>query len=292
MSTCSSQGAVSKLAIGGYQMPFRYIDDQSYRAIVDDTPEMITGLMDPLSERISLGQQFLTVMVRLHPTPLELTQLLPYMGLALSTGVWQLEEDVDDFTMVIDRVAKVHTYSNCKINQWVLGGQKGQPITLDLQIFGKTFSEGSAGSFSATALQSDAPYPFTGATYTIKSSARAIDRLAFAVNHNLEREFENALTANCIDMTRRTATVASSVPYISGNTALFTTPFVTSLDGAAATLLLARGNQSTSIAFTNLTPIARPPSIPAKVAIRLPMFHRAYRTISDKAFAITHDDSV
>ena len=112
------------------------------------------------------------------------------------------------------------------------------------------------------------------------------------MNHYLQREFENDLTANCIDMTQRKATLATSVPYVSANVALLSTPFETATDGAAATLAFTRGNQSTSIAFTNVTPIARPPGIPAKQAIRLPMFYRVYRTVAAKAFALTHDDSV
>ena len=157
--TCSSQGAIAQLAINGYQMPFEMIDDQSQRHLVDDNDEVITGFFDPIKERVSLGQQWLTLNIRLRPTPLELTQLFPFMRMTVSTGTWTLDADasgLDSFPVIIDRVAKVHTYSTCYINRYTLHGQKGRkPLALDLQIFGSTFSEGNAGTFSATALQTD-----------------------------------------------------------------------------------------------------------------------------------------
>ena len=273
-------------------MPFRSIRDDSRRLIVDDNPEMITGLMDPLSSRVSQGQLMLDMTIRLRPTPLELTELLPLMGFALDSGVWKLEEDIDEFTVIIDRVAKVHTYATCKVNQFVLWGQVGQPVNLDLQIIGTSLTEGNAGTFSATAMVTDAPYPFSGGTLTLKSSTRVFDRFQLASQHFLERQFENSLTANCIDMTRRETTLATSLPYISGNTALLTTPMLTGTDGAAATLAFARGGQSTSIAFTHALPLARMPSIMNKQAIRLDKFYRLYRTVSTKAYEVTHDDTV
>lgn len=289
---CSSQGAISKLAIGGQQIPFEMIDDQTTRKLVDDNDEVITGYMDPLSQRVSLGQLDIVVNVRLRPTPLELTALFPQMGMTLDTGVWGLDESLASFTMIIDRVAKVHTYATCYVNQWTLSGQKGtKPLALDLQIVGTSLTEGNAGSFSATALTADGPYPFTAGVLTLRSSTRQFDRFSLSVNHFVERNFENSLTVSCADMTRRRVTLATSVPYVSANTDLFTTPLA-SAAGAAATLVFTKGGQSTSIAITNLKEIARPPGIPGKMAIRLPLFMRAYRTTSTKTFATTHDDSV
>lgn len=293
MSDCNSQGAITRLSINGFQMPFQTIDDQSFRDLVDDSPEVITGFKDPIKERVSLGQQFLTLRIRLKPTPLELAQIFPFCGMTNSAGnTWTLDETLASFPVVIDRVAKVHTYTTCYVNRWTLSGQKGRSaVALDLEIFGSTFSEGTSFG-TPTAIQTDAPYPFTGGVLTLRSSTREFDRFAISVNHFLDREFENSLTASCIDMTRRMTTIATSIPYKSANTALFTTPFTTDADGAAATFALTRGGQSTSIAFENVKEIARPPGIPGKVGLRLQWFGRVYRTIANKAFVVTHDSTV
>ena len=295
MAVCSSQGAVSKLAINGQQIPFSSVKDLSVRNLVDDSDDIITGFMDPLSERVSLGTLDLNLQVRLRPTPLELTVLLPLMGGTLSVGTWTLDEDVDNsFSVIVDRVAKVHTYATCYVAAWTLQGQKGTlPWALDLHLIGTSLTEGAAGSFSATALNTDGPYPFTAASsgLSLRSADRVFDRLMLSVNHYSQAQFENSLTANCIDMTKRRTTLALSCPYVAANTDLFTTPLAAST-GAAGSLTLTKGGQSTAISFTNLKEIARPPDIPAKVAIRLGLFYRAYRTISTKAYSIVHDDAV
>lgn len=293
MSDCNSQGAITRLSINGYQMPFRLIDDQSFRELVDDSDEVITGHKDPIKERVSLGLLYLTLRVRLQPTPLELAQLLPLMGMSNSSGNnWVLDESLASFPIVIDRVAKVHTYSTCYVNRWTLMGQKGRSaVSLDLEIFGTSLAEGTSFG-SPTAIQTDAPYPFTGLTLTLRGSARACDRVAFSVNHFLEREFENSLTASCIDMTRRRATLATSVPYKTANADLLTTALLTNADGAAAEVAFARGGQSTTISLNNIKEIARPPGIPGKIGLRLNWFGRIYRDLTNKAFSAVHDSTV
>lgn len=293
MANCSVQGAITRLAMNGQQFPFEVIDDQSVRHLVDDGDEAITGYYDPLMERVSLGLQFLTLNIRLRPTPKDLTAILPLIGFELATGTWTLPNSAtpSSFTTIIDRSAKVHTYSTCYVNRATLGGQKGnKPLWIDLQIFGSTFSEGTSFG-SPTALNTDGPYPFTSGAFTLRGSTRNFDRFAFTINNNLERLFENSTTASCIDVTKRDMILATSVLYKTANTDLLTTPFITNSTGDAATLAFTKGNQSTSIALNNIKEIARPPGIPGKVALRLPMYYRCYRDLTNKNAIITHDDS-
>lgn len=294
MANCGVQGAITRLALAGQQFTFEQIDDQSVRNLVDDGEEAITGYYDPLSERVSLGLQVLTLNVRLRPTPKDITAILPLIGFDLATGTWTLPNAVSpaSFTAIIDRSAKVHTYSTCYVNRATLAGQTGnKPLVIDLQIFCSTFSEGTSFG-SPTALNNDGPYPFSTGVITLRDTARQFDRFALSINNNLQRQFENTLTAACIDVTKREITLATSVPYKSANTDLFTTPMITDALGDNATLVFTKGNQSTSIAFNNLKEIARPPGIPGKVAVRLPVFYRAYRDLTNKSVTITQDDTV
>lgn len=294
MANCSVQGAITRLSLAGQQFTFEQIDDQSVRNLVDDGDEAITGYYDPLKERVSLGLQVLTLNIRLRPTPKDVTVIMPLIGFELATGTWTLPNSTSpaSFTSIIDRSAKVHTYSTCYVNRATLAGQTGnKPLVLDLQIFCSTFSEGTSFG-SPTALNNDGPYPFTGGVLTLRSTTRVFDRFAMSINNNLQRLFENSLTANCIDVTKRDITLATSVPYNTTNADLFTTPFITDADGAAGTLAFTKGNQSTSIALNNVKEIARPAGIPGKVAVRLPLFYRVYRDLTNKATTITHDDTV
>ena len=101
-------------------------------------------------------------------------------------------------------------------------------------------------------------------------------------------QWNNSATATAICPTDRENTLSLSTPYTSDESALFTTP-LSSATGAAATLAFSRSGQSTSIAFANLKSIARPPGIPNKGQIRLPLHYRAYKSGSTASVIVTHD---
>lgn len=292
MTMCNSQGALSQLAIGGQAMEFLSIRKGTRTELVDNGDLAIRGTFTHAKERVTLGLVWVEHVITMQPSPSELDVLLPLMGFAESpTDTFTEEDDLDTFTMLIDRVAKVHTYENSIIDKWVFRGQKGRlPISLELTILSPTESEGNAGTFSATAIDTSFAYAFTEGVLTVQGGAEAFDRFALACDHKAKVEHNNSRTATCIAPTDREISLACSTPYTSSETALYTTPFGDA-SGAGGTLVFTRSTRSTTFTFANLKSIATVPEIPGKEEIRLPLFYRAYSSGSTKALVITHDNT-
>jgi hypothetical protein len=201
------------------------------------------------------------------------------------------EDVVTTFTMLIDRVAKVHTYANSMIDKWVFKGQKGRlPISLELTILSPTESEGAADSFSATAIDTDHNYAFTEGVLTLQSATHEFDRFAMSCDHKSAVQHNNSRTATCITYTDRELFLACSTPYTSTESALYTTPFG-SAAGTAASLVYTRSGKSTTFTFANLKSSPNIPEIMGKSEVRLPLFYKAYSSGATKPLIITHDNT-
>lgn len=285
-----AQGYDAQLAINGQAMEFLRIRDLTVRELVDNGDLAIRGILDHAKERVTLGRLHIGFEVTMNPSPAELDVLLPLMGFTESpTDTFTIGDSLTSHTCIIDRVTKVHTYTGCRIGKSVFFGQRGsQPIGLTMQILGTGFSEGAAGSFSATALDTDIVYAFHEGTLTARSSSRNFDRFSLSINPGLEVQWNNSATPTEICPTNRVIMLSVSTPYTSSESDLFTTPLSASA-GAAGTLAWSRAGQSTSFAFANLKEIARPPSIPGKRQIRLPVQFKCFRSGSTAALVATHD---
>lgn len=285
-----SQGALSKLAINGQHFEFLSIDTlDSEHGLVDGSDEAIRGTLDHDKNRVTQGLTKFRHRITMQPSPAELNILLPLMAFTESTDVFTLGDTYTAFDMIIDRVAKVHTYAGSKIDMAVFRGQKGnKPLQLQIDVISLTETEANAGTFSATTIDSDIAFAFTEGVLTLQGGAEAFDRFALIINPNMQVQHNNSRNADSIFPTNRQIYLATSSPYTSDETALYTTP-VGSAAGAGATLVFTRGGQSTTFTFENLKALARPPKIPGKTEIRLPLFYKAFGDGSDRPITITHD---
>lgn len=284
-----AQGFASRLSINGQQVEFISIRELTVRELVDNGQIAIRGVLDHSKERVSLGRLIIGFEFTANPSPAELDVYLPLWSFSQSpTDTFTISDSYSTFTSVIDRVTKVHTYTNCKMGRTVLSGQRGtQPIMLTQQILATGFSEGTDFG-SPTAIDTDICYAFHEGTFTYSGTGYAFDRFQLVIDPHLEVQWNNSSTPTEICPTNRETTLSLNTPYTSSESTLFTTP-LSSAAGAAASLAFSRANQSTSIAFANLKPIARPPGIPGKRQIRLPMHFRAYKSGSTAAVIVTHD---
>ena len=288
MAGCA-QGFASRLSINGQQVEFIRIRELTVRELVDNGQLAIRGVLDHSKERVTLGRLIVGFEFTANPSPAELDVYLPLWSFSQSpTDTFTIGNSYSTFTSVIDRVTKVHTYSSCVMGRTVLSGQRGsQPILLTQQVLGVNLTEGTDFG-SPTALDTDICYAFHEGTWTYGGTSYAFDRFNWVLDPHLEVQWNNSATATAICPTDRENTLSLSTPYTSDESALFTTP-LSSATGAAATLAFSRSGQSTSIAFANLQSIARPPGIPNKGQIRLPLHYRAYKSGSTASVIVTHD---
>jgi hypothetical protein len=289
MAGCA-QGFSAALAINGQTVEFNRIRELTVRELVDNGQLAIRGRLDHPKERVSLGRLIIGFEFTCNPSPAEMDVYLPLMGFTQSpTDTFTIGDSYTAFTSIIDRVTKVHTYTNCVMGRTVFHGQRGaQPIGMTQQVLARGFTEGVAGSFSATALDLDICYGFQEGTVTLQAATRDFDRFQLILDPHMEVQWNNSTTPTAICPTDREITLDLSTPYTSDESDLFTTP-LSSVAGAAVTLAWSRGGQSTSFAFPNGKFIARPPSIPGKRQIRLPLHMRMYRSSTSAACVVTHD---
>jgi len=285
----SSQGAISHLAINGQEYEFITCTGGAVHELTDNSDRAIRGIMDRVKERVSQGLITVAIKVVMQPSPAELNLLLPLFGTTETVDVFALDQTLPSFPVIMDHVAKVHTYATCKFDKIIVRGQRGGiPIQLELHIIGTSVTEGAAGSFSATAIDTDIAYAFHAGILTLEGGSRNFDRFAFIWDNHIYTEFNNSRTVTDIDMAYRTFDLACSTPYTSNESTLLTTP-VGSSAGTVGTLVYTRAGQSTTFSLANLKSIARDPDINGKTEIRLPLFYRAYKSGATEALVVTHD---
>lgn len=292
--TGQSQGALAQLCINGQTMEFLTLRGGAVYELVDNTGEAIRGTTDRAKERVKAGLQKVDLLISMNPSPAELDVLMILIGMDESPADTFTVDDgsttvMDSFAVVVDRVAKVHTYATCYVNRAVFRGQKGtKPVQLDLHIIGYAETEGAAASFTcAGALDTDLAYAFTDGTLTVQSAARPIDRFALSIDNKLQRQFNNSQTATSICPTDKEITLAASASYVAANTDLHTL-WMTDAAGATGTLVIADGAQTTTFTFGNLKAISSSPDIPGKTEIRKDMYYRAYSSSTTKSLVVTH----
>ncbi len=286
------QGAKTQLAINGQQFPFISYRPVVVQELMDGQTQAITGNLQPYDERWDAGILRINHRVILEPTPQELDVLLLLMGFAESpTDTFTLGQSLTSFTLLVDMVTKVYTYTDTVIGRWRLQGRRGStPIRLILDMMGKARpTEGNAGSFSATARKTDAPIPFTRGTLTLDSTAREYNQFDLVCDFNVASQYNNSQVPTDLCPTNMQMALATSVPFDSTNLNLTKTPIISNtVSSITGTLAFARSPMSSSWALAALRPEQRMPDILGKTEIRAPLFYRVNRTSSNEAIIVTH----
>lgn len=298
-----SQGAQAKLAMEPGSAPHTFdASSEPYEFISENLigrapilpNDGIRGTRSEHSIRTRFGNKAVGGTIILEPSPLDLDLLLPrILGASESSDSFALAETLPAFGVMVDRVAKVFTYSDCYINKAVFSGQTGGKIRLALDIIAADWSIGNAGTFPAITLGTAAanqPYTLADGAFTFASSARVTKSFELTIENFLEARFANALTASSITPQRRLVTLKTVHPYTSGETDLL----AQSLYGASGTLVLTpigggMSGVSTTFTFGVLQNEDEHPAVPGKNAIDLTLNMTARMTGSTRELVVTHD---
>jgi len=290
-------GAVCALDIGGVNMQFTSVKQNSVYQFTDTGLESISGFLDSIEERVAEGLVVIDYSILLEPSILDLDTIFPLLGMAETpTDTFTMSDTLPSFTVIMKIGTNYHTFATNYVNDAIFRHARGShPQRLELRIFGT--SETIAGSDPGIATLVDGVgYPFPDVAVTLAGNAHQVDRLAMAFKNNLVREWNNSTTATGICPSSREVYIGTSTPYYTTNEkALYTavagaSPSVT---GAAAAVTYTRGTRSTAFAYENAKLLATPPSILAKnKEVRLDQFYRCYRTVANPVCVVTHDATV
>jgi hypothetical protein len=298
-----SQGAQAKLCIepgsGPHTFdtssePYEFLSENliGRQPILPNTG--IRGTRSEHSIRTRYAPKTVSGTITLEPSPLDLDLWLSrILGAAESSDSFALAETLPAFGIMIDRVAKVYSYSDCYVNKATFSGSQGGKIQLVLDIIGTDFSVGNAGTFPALTLgvlPANQPYAFTDGVFTLAGSARVTKSFELVIDNKLESRVSNSLTVTSITPQDRIVSLKTVHPYTSAETDLLGQ----ALYGATGSIALTPigGGMSgvlTTFTFGRLQVEDENPVVPGKTAIEMTLNMIARMTGTTRELVVTHD---
>jgi len=220
----------------------------------------MTGTVEHNKERTREGLKRVSGSIKLACSRIALDTLLPYItGSAESTNVFALADTLPDFYLMIDRLAKVYTYSGCRIAKATFTGSKGDMLFLELEIEAETETTGAADTFPVLTVPTEKPYLMADGVLTLVAEERTFDNFSLVIENRLNTaQFENGLTRYDIPLIDRVITLATDIPWSAANT----DTVKQALDGSAGSLVFTNAGASgdvltfamATIQYANKTP--------------------------------------
>jgi hypothetical protein len=254
--------------------------------------EGLRGTRSRRGERVVPGLKRILGDIVMNPAPDELDRLLPrILGAAESTDVFAVAETLPEFFVMIDKVAKLQTYSNCRVARATFRGQAGQPVVLTLSVVGKSRTEGAAGGFPAVTYTTQEPYVFHQGVLTLHAAAREIEEFELTIDNVIEPRFRNSQTATDVTPADRIVTLSCRCPYDATNADVYTNESGGTF--ASGTLVLTNGARSLQFALNALKSIPETPEVPGRgQELMLPLNYRAHMTGTTREIVVTNDNTV
>lgn len=305
MSDCSTRSTYGKLALdiiddavfGSFDAnstQYEYVSEAIRMSQVHGGGQGIRGTRSRNKDRVRILSEAVSGPFTLEPTPVEMRLLLQVaLGSIAGSGPYtiSLAETLPKFGLLIDRVAARFVYDNCRVNKLTISGEQSQPISFTLDIEAETETE-DATAFPGTvpAIDTGQPFIFSDTTYSLSADASAAEVMSFTltIDNVLQTDrFMNSVTRDCIPATDRIITLEMAIPYGADSIDLHDQ----AIAGAAGTLTLTNGSQSTLFTFENLKSPANTPVTSRRgdeVLHELTM--QAYESTSTKELIITHTE--
>lgn len=230
----------SALPFDTSSIPIEFVGSETLHEEADIVETSGTrGTVDHNKERTREGLKRVSGSIKVPCSRIVLDTLLPYItGGNEATNVFPLAQTLQEFVLMVDRGAKVYTYSGCRISRASFNGTQGQILMLDLDIEAETETTGNAGTFPVLTMPTERPYIMVDGVLTLQSSTRVFNNFNLTINNTLDTElYENALTRYTIPLTDRTITLATDLPWSTDNVDLEKQ----ALDGAAGTAVFTNG---------------------------------------------------
>lgn len=293
----STPAVATGLAINGYRMQFVSCVPLVKYTLVDPNPYLMCGVLNDVIEVITPGIEHHGWRVVMTPHPGELDILTPLWGFTESpTDTFTPTETLTGFTTLVrlkSSTANVITTSNCVMDKVVLRGQKGNnPMTLQMDILGRSSAEGS--TFSPSAITRDAPFPFTGGALSVGGTTRAFDACVILWNNHIRQRFNNSATADVLQNVRQTLHIGVNMPMTDDEDDLVTTGISSSRHAGIALNLGWTFNSKRHIwdVTKAVWPDATWPGIPGKESeIRSYQYYQCVKSGSSAVCTITQDNT-
>jgi len=271
--------------------PFEFISENVALHQQFVIPEGIRGTRREQSESAVEISRVVNGRITMNPRPTELATWIPFLMGSLVTTAGTLTETVPYFDLAFDRIAKVFSYTNCKVDTWTIRASKAGLMFLDVDIEGldEITPLGAAASFPALTLSVLQPYALNMAVVTINGTARNCDDIVFTIKHNLVKDrFMNSVYRTELPEGPREVMFSCTIPYTSNEVAVYRQ----AIAGAAMSIVFTNGAVSFTISGTIWQPQADSPIIGTKkdeILLKLSGNIRGLSTTNE--FTVTNDST-
>lgn len=266
---------------------FEYVRETLTASKTHVESQGIRGTRSRREERVKVATEDVSGSIVMNPSVTEIDILIErILGGTTAGGVTAVAETLPTFQVMIDRIAKVHSYLECVVASAVIRGVKGQPIELTLNLEGESSTIGAAGGFPAITIDSDATFfIFSEATLTLQSTSRLIEEFTLTIDNlvRTDRRFNSTTRVN-MQAQDRIVSLGCTVPYTPDNTDLEDQ----AIAGAAGILVLTDGSTTYTFNFGNVKSESENPTVGGREEISLPLQRmRCYDTGSVKEIVCT-----
>lgn len=280
----------SVLPFDGSSIPLEFRDESmGKQSEILDTAG-VRGTRSHVRERTRTGTNTAGGVVNFHMSPIMLDHLLPViLGAAEAADVFDIAETLPQFQIMVDRVAKVFTYNNCRVNRATFRGTQGQICELALDIQAESETEGAAGTFPALTMPTDEPYVFSDGVLTLLSTAREFESFEIVVDNvlDVDRHMNNTGRSE-LPSTDRVVTCRFTFPFTPDETDLHDM----ALAGAAsATFVLTNadtGGNTCTFDFATIQFPKTSPSVPGRDEVKLTLQGTARKVGSTSEIKVTN----
>lgn len=250
----------------------------------------LRGVRDHSIERLRQGIRHIGGQIRMQPTAVELAGLLPWiLGANASGNTYAIADTLQTRNVVVDRIAKVFSYSGVVVDRATIRGNQGEALELLLDVCAIDESVGNSGTFPSLSLDTTTgPFVHTDGVFSINSTEVSARSFEVTIDNRIDKErFFNSLTATALLPMDRIVTMSTQLPYGDAYTL-----YGTGVGGVAATLTFTNGLTSLVLTMPKVAFPRRSPTYTAGRAEQmLPLQGQCYRSGSTASITCTLDSA-
>lgn len=250
----------------------------------------LRGTRSHVVERVRAGIRHIAGTITMQPTAVELAALLPWiLGAAAVGNVFALADTLTTRYVVVDRGAKVFSYTSCLVDSCTFRASQGSPLSMTLSVVGSDESVGNSGTFPSLTLDTTTnAFMFHDCVFTLAAATYSVRDFDLTINNNIDRNrfFNSQTLSTATSPMDRHVTLRTSMPY--GDA---TAVYNTGASGVAVNATFTNGGTSLNFDFVKVCFPRRSPSVGGRQEVMVPLDGIAYRSGSTLELVTTLDSS-
>ena len=250
----------SALPFDTSSIPVEFISETIQKRTTHIDPNGIRGTRSHSSERVRSGTETISGNITFAASRILLDNLLPMiLGGSESSNAFAVAETLVTNYVMIDRGAKVFTYSDVTVSKATFRGTQGGIVEISIDVECGSETVASAGSFPSLNFPTEKPYVMSDGVLTIQSSARDFIDFELGIDNVLEADrFLNSTTRAAMPAKDRIVTLKTTHPFSSDETDLY----AQAVAGAAGTLVLTNAEETDSVLTFSFAALQYPDQSP------------------------------